>query len=256
MKIKEVSRATGLTEKTIRYYENRGLVIPQAREQNGRSFRDYSPENVAALKAVSTLRRARFPVEEIARMQKDPESIGEVIRDYEESVEEAYASLGRIRELLRQEDLSATADIYALAEKLRPATEDIPLPKQDLHFRFKEMERIQAETREGIRSLPEGLRFGWTTLYHGKDNSRYEAIQTSLRLAGIPFRALTYNYSQRLAAQGLTAMGTAQNYSRTPTVTNYRLQAELLKSDKLDSYTIEVRKKDAIRANAAIRELK
>ena len=256
MKIKEVSRATGLTEKTIRYYENRGLVIPQAREQNGRSFRDYSPENVAALKAVSTLRRARFPVEEIARMQKDPESIGEVIRDYEESVEEAYASLGRIRELLRQEDLSAAADIYALAEKLRPATEDIPLPKQDLHFRFKEMERIQAETREGIRSLPEGLRFGWTPLYHGKDNSRYEAIQTSLRLAGIPFRALTYNYSQRLAAQGISAMGTAQNYSRAPTVTNYRLQAELLKSDKLDSYTIEVRKKDAIRANAAIRELK
>ena len=256
MKIKEVAKATGLTEKTIRYYENRGLVIPQAREQNGRSFRDYSPENVAALKAVSTLRRARFPVEEIARMQKDPESIGEVIRDYEESVEEAYASLGRIRELLRQEDLSAAADIYALAEKLRPATEDIPLPKQDLHFRFKEMERIQAETREGIRSLPEGLRFGWTPLYHGKDNSRYEAIQTSLRLAGIPFRALTYNYSQRLAAQGISAMGTAQNYSRAPTVTNYRLQAELLKSDKLDSYTIEVRKKDAIRANAAIRELK
>ena len=51
-------------------------------------------------------------------------------------------------------------------------------------------------------------------------------------------------------------MGTAQNYSRAPTVTNYRLQAEMLKDEKLDSYTIEVRKKDAIRANAAIRELK
>ena len=40
MKIKEVAKATGLTEKTIRYYENRGLVIPQAKELNGRSFRD------------------------------------------------------------------------------------------------------------------------------------------------------------------------------------------------------------------------
>ena len=99
MKIKEVSKATGLTEKTIRYYENRGLVIPQAKELNGRSFRDYSEENVAALRAVSTLRRARFPVEEIVRMQKDPECIGEVLRDYEADVEEAYASLGRIREL-------------------------------------------------------------------------------------------------------------------------------------------------------------
>ena len=63
MKIKEVARATGLTEKTIRYYENRGLVIPAAKELNGRSFRDYSPEDVSALQAVSTLRKARFPVE-------------------------------------------------------------------------------------------------------------------------------------------------------------------------------------------------
>ncbi len=46
MKIKEAARATGLTEKTIRYYENRGLVIPAATELNGRSFRDYSPHDV------------------------------------------------------------------------------------------------------------------------------------------------------------------------------------------------------------------
>ena len=44
MKIKEVARKTGLTEKTIRYYEHRGLVIPASTELNGRSFRDYSPE--------------------------------------------------------------------------------------------------------------------------------------------------------------------------------------------------------------------
>ena len=67
MKIKEVAKATGLTEKTIRYYEHRGLVIPESKELNGRSFREYSPEDVAALRAVSTLRKARFPVEEIAR---------------------------------------------------------------------------------------------------------------------------------------------------------------------------------------------
>lgn len=256
MEIKEVAKATGLTEKTIRYYEHRGLVIPMAKELNGRSFRDYSPEDVEALRAVSTLRRVRFPVEEIGRMQQDPACIPEVIRDYGESVEEAYAALGRIRELLQREDLGRSADIYALAEKLRPATEDIPLPRQDLRFRFKEMERIQAETREGIRSLPEGLRFGWTQLYNGKDRARYEDMQTSLRLAGIPFRALTYNYTQRLAGQGLATMGSSMSNSRAPTVTNYRMQAEMLKDERLDSYTIEVRKRDLLRANAAIRELK
>ena len=33
MKIKEVARKTGLTEKTIRYYEHRGLVIPSSTAQ-------------------------------------------------------------------------------------------------------------------------------------------------------------------------------------------------------------------------------
>ena len=55
MKIKEVARKTGLTEKTIRYYEHRGLVIPASTELNGRSFREYSPEETA----VTTRSRSR-----------------------------------------------------------------------------------------------------------------------------------------------------------------------------------------------------
>ena len=79
MKIKEAARATGLTEKTIRYYESRGLVVPAARELNGRSFRDYSEADVEALRTVATLRRARFSVEQIARMREDPSCIPDVV---------------------------------------------------------------------------------------------------------------------------------------------------------------------------------
>ena len=257
MKIKEVSRATGLTEKTIRYYENRGLVIPAAKEQNGRSFRDYSEGDVAALRAVSTLRKARFPVEEIARMLREPESIGPVLKEYEASVEETYAALGRIRELLRREDLGSAEDIYALAEKLRPATEDIPLPKQDLHFRFRQLDKIEAERREGVRSLPSGLRVGWTTLYSGKDKPRFEDIQTSLRVAGIPFRTRIFTAVERLSAQNMVNMTSNNPYNtRAPQATSQYLQAKLLSDTSLDSYAVEVRKRDILRANAALRELK
>ena len=255
MKIKEVSKATGLTEKTIRYYENRGLVIHQAKVFNGRSFRDYSEENVAALRAVSTLRRARFPVEEIVRMQKDPECIGEVLRDYEADVEEAYASLGRIRELLRSDDLGRSADIYALADKLRPATEDIPLPKPDLHFRFKQMDRIEAEKREGVRSRPSLRGFGWIPIYSGKDNARFEDIQTSLRLAGIPFKPMRYSSAQRLTVQAMQNANTFQ--SRGPSINpTAKLQLDNLSKEELDMFTVEVRKKDMERARTALRELK
>ena len=253
MKIKEVSRATGLTEKTIRYYENRGLVIPAAKEQNGRSFREYSEEDVAALRAVSTLRRARFPVEEIARMQREPESIGAVLKEYETSVEETYAALGRIRDLLRREDLGASADIFALAEKLRPATEDIPLPKPDLHFRFKQLDKLEAEKREGVRNRPSLRGFGWFAIYNGKDKGRFEDVQTALRLAGIRFKPMTYNSTQRLSVQGMSNMSNMA--SRGPTITpTVKLQLDNLTKEELDMYTVEVRKKDLERARAALRE--
>lgn len=256
MKIKEVSRATGLTEKTIRYYENRGLVIPVARELNGRSFRDYSPDDVESLKAVSTLRRARFPVEEIARMMQKPESIPQVIRDYGESVEEAYAALGRIRELLQTADLGASADVYALADKLRPATEEIPLPKQDLHFRFRQLDRIEAEKREGVRSRPSLRGYGWIAIYSGKDKARFEDTQASLRIAGIPFKPMVYNSTQRLTVQAMQNVANPPT-TRGPTFTpQYKLQIDNLTKEELDMYTVEVRAKDMERARTALRELK
>ena len=255
MKIKEVSRKTGLTEKTIRYYEHRGLVVPQSTELNGRSFREYSPEDVAALQAVSTLRKARFPVEEIARMLREPESIAAVIREYETSVEETYAALGRIRDLLKTGDLGSSGDIYALAEKLRPATEDIPLPKQDLHFRFRKLDQLEAEKRERARSRPSLRGFGWIAIYSGKDNARFEDIQTSLRLAGIPFKPMRYSSAQRLTVQAMQNANTFQ--SRGPSINpTAKLQLDNLSKEELDMYTVEVRAKDMERARTALRELK
>ena len=256
MKIKEAARATGLTEKTIRYYEARGLVVPAARELNGRSFRDYGEADVEALRTVATLRRARFTVEQIARMREDPSCIAEVVRSYEKNVEEAHAVLGRLLELMEREDLTDAADAAELAERLRPATEGVSLPKQDLRFHFRLQDKEDAAMRQRIRSLPDGLRFGWMTLYNGKDRNRFEDMQSSLRLAGIPFRTRTYTATERLAAQSMANMGSSMANSRGPTVTNFGLQAKLLSDESLDNYSIEIRQRDSARARAALRELK
>lgn len=42
MTIKEAAAKTGLTEKTIRYYEAQGLIHPAMEEKNGRNFRTYT----------------------------------------------------------------------------------------------------------------------------------------------------------------------------------------------------------------------
>ena len=100
MRIKEAARRTGLTEKTIRYYENRGLVIPDKEERNGRVWRDYTEEHVEMLRAVATLRRAFFHVEEIAGILAEPEKIPETLREVSRRVEETYEALDKLREVL------------------------------------------------------------------------------------------------------------------------------------------------------------
>ncbi|MBQ8577183.1 MAG: MerR family transcriptional regulator, partial [Clostridia bacterium] len=68
MHIKEAAALCGLTEKAIRLYEEKGLITPTLTEKNGRMFRDYDENTVAALKTVAALRRAFFSLEQIAEM--------------------------------------------------------------------------------------------------------------------------------------------------------------------------------------------
>ena len=60
MNIKDVSAATGLPAKTIRYYEDIGLIAPQ-RGTNG--YRVFSPNDVHKLAFLARARSLGFPVE-------------------------------------------------------------------------------------------------------------------------------------------------------------------------------------------------
>lgn len=63
MNIGAVSEATGITAKTIRYYESIGLTPRPERRENG--YRDYGPSDVATLKFVQRARGLGFPLEEV-----------------------------------------------------------------------------------------------------------------------------------------------------------------------------------------------
>ena len=82
MTIKEVCDRTGLSRKTIRLYLEKGLVSPSSEHRNGRTFRTWSEADVRQLEMIASLRRAWFTMEEIRRMQKNPESIREILPGY------------------------------------------------------------------------------------------------------------------------------------------------------------------------------
>lgn len=66
LKIGQVARLTGLPAKTIRYYEERGLVEPAARTRAG--YRLYGEEEVSQLEFVKRAKLLGITLEEIAEL--------------------------------------------------------------------------------------------------------------------------------------------------------------------------------------------
>ncbi|MEM7221631.1 MAG: Cu(I)-responsive transcriptional regulator [Pseudomonadota bacterium] len=62
MRIGEVARRAQLPAKTIRYYEEAGLIQPAERAENG--YRDYSEREVHTLRFIQRARSLGFSVEE------------------------------------------------------------------------------------------------------------------------------------------------------------------------------------------------
>ena len=63
MQINELAKLTSVSTKTIRYYEDTGLLPPPQRKSNG--YREYSIADVDRLKIVAGARRLDFSLAEI-----------------------------------------------------------------------------------------------------------------------------------------------------------------------------------------------
>ncbi len=87
MKIKDVEQLTGLTAKSIRYYEAKGLLQVEREAEN--SYRTYSEENVQELKRIKLLRFLDFSVDQIREMQQmDEAHVKTVLLDKAEELED------------------------------------------------------------------------------------------------------------------------------------------------------------------------
>ena len=82
MNIGQAAAASGLPTKTIRYYEEIGLVPPAARRDSG--FRDYGERDIHLLRFVARARSLGFTVEEcrqlLALWQDQDRAAGDVKR--------------------------------------------------------------------------------------------------------------------------------------------------------------------------------
>lgn len=98
MKIKDVEKLTGLTAKSIRHYESKGLL--QVERDEGNSYRSYTEENVQELRKIRLLRFLDFSIEQIREIQQmNAAEIKEVLLDKAESLEDQSQDLEIKRDL-------------------------------------------------------------------------------------------------------------------------------------------------------------
>lgn len=62
MKIGEISKKTGITTETLRYYEKQGLIYPKRRSANG--YREYSLETLTHLRFIQRAKIVGFSLRE------------------------------------------------------------------------------------------------------------------------------------------------------------------------------------------------
>ena len=121
MKIKEICRKTGLTEKAVRYYVDNGLCTPREYESRERRYLDFTEENLTELKDTAVMRKLGFSIEDIRLMKTEGGKIGEVMERYIRSLSEELELKKKIYSSLSPKDWSGTGSLEELVPALSEA---------------------------------------------------------------------------------------------------------------------------------------
>jgi DNA-binding transcriptional MerR regulator len=109
MRIGELADKAGVTPRTIRYYENLGLLSPSEREGNG--FRYYTEAELARLRKIDALQSLGLSLEEIRSiidlffeeptMLRGKQKLLAILQDHLKETDEKIESLTQFRSELQ-----------------------------------------------------------------------------------------------------------------------------------------------------------
>lgn len=122
LRIGEVARRTGLTVRTLRHYDDLGLLVPS--ERSAGDYRLYAEADLRRLLAIQHLKSLGLGLEEIARALDDPDfDPADALARHIAAVEQRLAAerelLRRLRALQGSADWTEVLDTIRLAELLR-----------------------------------------------------------------------------------------------------------------------------------------
>ena len=119
MKIKAAIELTGLSDRTIRFYLEEGLISPSFNENYlGRKSFDFSDENIIELKNVAVLRKYDFTVAEIREILRNAETSKEIIRRVKNRNKQVTAEAQARQSVLTRIDDNRVYTVSELAYEL------------------------------------------------------------------------------------------------------------------------------------------
>lgn len=124
LEIKEVEKLLSISRSNIRFYEKKGLLSPERRDNN---YRDYDEEDILALKKTVVLRKMGFSVEEILLIQNGELSFTDAIPNTRErletEIEELQGSLKVIDKVAKECSSFDEIDVDRYWESIHMAEE-------------------------------------------------------------------------------------------------------------------------------------
>lgn len=131
MKIGAVSQATGLTDRTIRYYIEEGLLQPEfTKNYTGRKSFDFTQEHVTLLHQISVLRKYGFSITDIKTILEDPSQSSEITQELIEKKKQTIQTEQMLLDTLLQLDKQKDYTLPELADALdSPVLADVKVPK-------------------------------------------------------------------------------------------------------------------------------
>jgi DNA-binding transcriptional MerR regulator len=131
--IKEVAQQTGVSIRSLRYYEKKKLLIPD-RTENG--YRDYSQADIDRIQMIRFYMALRFGTNEIAQFVNhdnkpvdfdEAQCSSEAIAMYESKLEEVRQQM----ELLKKQEQNLLATLSCWREMQERINQGLPLERKE-----------------------------------------------------------------------------------------------------------------------------
>lgn len=203
MKIKEAEKLTGLSAKTIRFYENEGLIEVK---RNLNSYREYDEKNIKDLKKIKFLRGLDISIAKIKELKSETISLKSLLEDKSKELENQGIDLESKEDIIKSVLKDIDKNNYIDVEKY---LEEIEYVETD---EYKDM--LCELNKLGNRSLSLQLMITliWGTpfivLYESISSVNYESIGFKIILSIIATIILTLSWRSYLNQKDKKIRGT------------------------------------------------